>query len=125
MVLDLISGLWRIRRSLSFFCLAALSAAAVESCNIYGPKASINLHNDSDFAISQVLAADSGTAVWGDNLLGSPVQPDETRIIEGIDRKLLDIKIVFDTAGQISVVKTYDFTFTTRLNMEVRIPQDS
>jgi len=94
------------------------------SCNFNSQGATISIYNDSEFSISQVYTADSGTEAWGNSRLTALILPGETGTIAGIERDIVDIKIVFDTSGQITVVETHDFTFTTHLTMEVRIPSD-
>ena len=109
---------WR-RRSL-FVCL--VFSCALGSCNFYGRGAALNIINESSYNIGQVLTAKAGTDAWSGNLIDTPISPGETRLIDRIDQDLIDIKIVFDTPGQNSVIETHDFTFTTLLTMRVKTP---
>ena len=109
---------WR-RRSL-FVCLFV--ACVVWSCEIYDRGAELNIINESEYYIGQVLIAKTGTDAWSGNLIDAPIAPGETRLVERIDRDLIDIKIIFDTSGKNSVIETHDFTFTTLLTMRVKMP---
>jgi hypothetical protein len=69
-----------------FACVAAaLGSIAVAGCTSSdpGPDASLRVHNNSDFVITQIHVTSVGSLDWGPNLLsGDALFPDESLTID-------------------------------------------
>ena len=100
-----------------FFIAAA--AALFAACFFEEQTALIYLTNDSLYEVVGVFYADAGTGAWSEDLLGGPISPGKTRVIGGIPREILDIKIVFGDPDSTTNITERDFTVVNRINMTV------
>ncbi len=102
--------------------IVKVSPAAVISfiaCFFEGETASIYMTNNSLYDVVGVYYADPGTNAWSENLLDGPISPGKTRVIGGIPREILDIKIVFGDPDSTTNITVGDFTVVSRINMTV------
>ena len=99
-----------------FACLAAtLGAMAVAACSTdTGDDGAgrLNVHNQSDFAITEIRVTSVGSSTWGPNLIfGDTLEPGDSLTI-GVTCDTYDAKLVDETGAECTV-PDIDLCFTT------------
>ena len=79
----------------AFGCL--LIFFILSACGFEYQNADITLINNTDDTVIAVYVAETGTEEWGENLLALSIPPGESGSIEGLLKKELVVKTVFET----------------------------
>ena len=109
----------RLYSRILFFVCATLVATG---CIYEGPTAAVYLTNNSVYTVVGCFYGDADTDEWSANLLDSSIQPEELRIIEGMPREIIDIKIVFGDPQSTTNITRQDLTMINKLNLTMTFP---
>jgi len=110
----------RPRGRILFLAFLALASAGCRLFEI--PTATVYLTNNATDPIVGFYYGDATEDEWSGNLLENPVEPETTRIIEGIPKRVLDVKIVIGDANASTNISQRDFSYVEGMNISVSSP---